>query len=201
MSEIKVIKTQGTKSEPEYVRPKETYSEKINKQGNEAMEEKLIDYVRVGEGYSKYKSIDDVPLNTHIRYVSQKDGKVVFRLGGFLKKIFPDYVVLSNGKTNWSVQKYHWNIGDDTSQSTNDSSASERTPKFTTIFFKKKTEEDNLHETIETKNEVIKDNLRLIDTIRENSEKKDKKIIELEQELIKQKQHCLKLIEIIKQRD
>ena len=40
------------------------------------------------------------------------------------------------------------------------------------FFLKKKTEEDSLHETIDTKNEVIK-----------------------------QKQHCMKLIEIIKQRD
>ena len=201
MSQVKVIKTEAPKSESKYVRPKETYSDKLNKLGNEAMEEKLIDYVRIGEGYSKYKSIDDVPLNTHIRYVTQKDGVLTFRLGGFLKKTFPDYIVLTNNKVNWSVQKYHWNLGDDSSRDTNESTSSERTPRFTTIFFKKKTEEDSLHETIDTKNEVIKDNLRLIDTRLENSEKKDKHIIELENEIIKQKQHCMKLIEIIKQRD
>lgn len=59
------------------------------------------------EEYSQVDSIDDVPLNSHIRYftVNLKTGKKQFRLGGFLTKIEEEYVVLSNGQLSWSVQK------------------------------------------------------------------------------------------------
>ncbi len=57
--------------------------------------------------YTQLDTIDDTPLNSHIRYftVDKKTGKKQFRLGGFLTKIDNDYVVLSNGKLSWSVQK------------------------------------------------------------------------------------------------
>jgi hypothetical protein len=59
------------------------------------------------EEYSQIDYIDDVPLNSHIRYftVNLKTGKKLFRLGGFLTKIEDDYVILSNGQLSWSVQK------------------------------------------------------------------------------------------------
>lgn len=59
------------------------------------------------EEYSQVDNIDDVPLNSHLRYftINVKTGKKQFRLGGFLTKIDKDYVVLSNGTLSWSVQK------------------------------------------------------------------------------------------------
>jgi hypothetical protein len=59
------------------------------------------------EEYVKLDSIDEAPLNSHIRYftIDKKTNKKQFRLGGFLTKIDTAYVVLSNGRLSWSVQK------------------------------------------------------------------------------------------------
>jgi hypothetical protein len=62
------------------------------------IKEKLKEYVPL-------ETIDDVSINSHIRYFTVNNGKKQFRLGGFLTKIDTDYVVLSNGKLSWSVQK------------------------------------------------------------------------------------------------
>ena len=63
----------------------------------------------IKEKLQEYSQIDDIgnaSLNSHIRYFTiDKNGKKQFRLGGFLTKIDNDYVVLSNGKLSWSVQK------------------------------------------------------------------------------------------------
>jgi hypothetical protein len=56
--------------------------------------------------YTPLEIIDEAPINSHIRYFTvDSKGKKQFRLGGFLTKIDTDYVVLSNGKLSWSVQK------------------------------------------------------------------------------------------------
>ncbi len=59
------------------------------------------------EDYKLVKDIDDVSLNTHLRYFTfdEKTGKKYFRLGGFLTKNEKEYIVLSNGQLSWSVQK------------------------------------------------------------------------------------------------
>lgn len=59
------------------------------------------------EEYKQVDDIEDVSLNTHIRYFTfnPTNGKKQFRLGGFLTKIGDKYVVLSNGSLSWSVQK------------------------------------------------------------------------------------------------
>ena len=79
-----------------YVRPKSTYQETMT---NKEIADKLKDYKKV-------INILQVPINTHIRYFTTKDGKTVFRLGGSLMKIGENqkYVVLSNGSVSWSVQ-------------------------------------------------------------------------------------------------
>lgn len=84
-------------SDKTYKRPKTTFQENLT--ANE-IAEKL-------QGYEKVDNIEDVPLNTHIRYFTTKsDGTQVFRLGGFLfNKQNPEkYVMLNNGKNTWSVQ-------------------------------------------------------------------------------------------------
>ena len=59
----------------------------------------------------RVENIDDVPLNTHVRCITWKDGVQKFRLGGLLKKnVKTDpYVRLSSGNYHWSVQKNHFN--------------------------------------------------------------------------------------------
>ena len=84
-------------SDKSYVRPKITYQEKLT-------EDEISDKL---QGYAKVDNIADVPINTHLRYIStQPDGSQVFRTGGFLqnKQNADIYVMLQNGKVSWSVQ-------------------------------------------------------------------------------------------------
>jgi hypothetical protein len=83
-----------------YKRPNTTYQDTI--QTKESMMKKL-------ENYERAEDIEDVPIDTHMRYVTlDKNKKQAFRLGGLLKKIHPKYVILSNGNYTWSVQRYHY---------------------------------------------------------------------------------------------
>ena len=81
-----------------YRRPKKTFQDTLTEK---EIQEQLRDYQLVDD-------ITQVPINTHIRYfVYDKESKQKkFRLGGNLTKIDPikQYLVLSNGKTSWSVQ-------------------------------------------------------------------------------------------------
>jgi len=79
-----------------YSRPDITYTDQLSK---EQIEKKLEDYKKVDD-------IMKVPLGVHLRYFSDVNGKLAFRMGGQLHKNtgLPDYVILSNGKTQWSVQ-------------------------------------------------------------------------------------------------
>lgn len=82
-----------------YKRPDVTFTDQLSK---EQIEEKLEDYKKVDD-------IFKVPLGVHLRYFSNINGKMVFRMGGLLHKNtgLPDYVILSTnptGKPGWSVQ-------------------------------------------------------------------------------------------------
>ena len=76
---------------------KKTYTSNLTK---EQINEKLEDYKLV-------EDISKVPLGTHLRYFSIKDGTKLFRMGGNLKRNLdlPKFVILVNalGK-EWSVQ-------------------------------------------------------------------------------------------------
>lgn len=83
-------------SDRDYKRPKHTYQEQLTA---EEISQKL-------KGYEKVDNIEDVALNTHLRYFkTNSDGSQSFRLGGFLfnKKDADKFVVLSNGKNTWCV--------------------------------------------------------------------------------------------------
>jgi hypothetical protein len=124
-------------SKSSYDRPNKTLTDTL--QSNSKMKEKLINYERVDD-------IDDVPINTHVRYVTLKDGSQRFCLGGFLTRKHSKYVVLSNGKLSWSVQRYHW-LGNDKSNE----------PDFETIFFRILSKEDKQNKIIEKQqNEILK---------------------------------------------
>jgi hypothetical protein len=80
-----------------YQRPVATFQEQLT--GDE-ISKKL-------EGYEEVNNLEEVPLNTHLRYFTQNEqGIDQFRTGGFLqnKTNADKYVILTNGKNNWSVQ-------------------------------------------------------------------------------------------------
>lgn len=117
-------------------RPKTTYTDTL--QNKAAMQEKLKNYKRVDD-------IDDVPINTHVRYVTlDKEHKQVFRLGGLLKKIHSKYVQLSNGTYTWSVQRYHYK--NDTDEE----------PMFETVFFRVIPTEERYVDIIKQQEQRIK---------------------------------------------
>jgi hypothetical protein len=94
----------------DYKRPRKTLTDKLSP---EEIKNKLEDYIEVEE-------ISKVPLNSHLRYFtekydeSKKKNSKVFRLGGFLvnKNNYDKYIVLSNvpdtgvinnNRKTWSV--------------------------------------------------------------------------------------------------
>ena len=105
----------------DYLRPKTTYQDTL--QTKEAIKKKLTHYVE--------SQIETIPIGTHVRYISlDKDKKPAFRLGGFIKIIHPKYVILSNKKFNWSVQRFFFTKNGEL--------------QYKTRFFKKMTERDYL---------------------------------------------------------
>lgn len=107
--------TKRISEDKSYKRPKQTKMDKL--QDIESIKKKLI-------GYTKVENISDVPLHSHIRYITWKDNKQRFCVGGWLKKIHDDYVVLSSKTISWSVQRKHF-------------SPKNKKLLFETIFFKK----------------------------------------------------------------
>ena len=81
-----------------YKRPNQTITDTL--QHPDAYKEKL-------KGYTEVKDIDYVTVNTHVRYFVYdiEESKWKFRTGGLLKRKHAKYVVLSNGKYTWSVQR------------------------------------------------------------------------------------------------
>jgi hypothetical protein len=87
-------------TEDDYVRPTLTYQDRLTRDEIEAL---LEDYIEI-------KSLDEfykLPAKTQIRYFTNQDNKMKFRLGGQLHNLvgMPKYVVLvNNKKQTWCVQ-------------------------------------------------------------------------------------------------
>ena len=81
-----------------YTRPKKTITDSL--QSPDKWREKL-------KGYNEVADIDYVTVRTHVRYFvyDLELNKWLFRTGGLLTKKHDKYVVLSNGKYSWSVQR------------------------------------------------------------------------------------------------
>jgi hypothetical protein len=57
------------------------------------------------EDYNQVKNINDVAIGTHLRYFSKVGNENKFRMGGNLKLIEKEYVILKNAvNVEWSVQ-------------------------------------------------------------------------------------------------
>lgn len=90
----KNYKKLGTDSN--YKKPKVTYQDQLTV---EEIKEKLQGYIRVDD-------LEEVPIDTHLRYFVKDESGEKFRLGGFLKnkRECHKYVMLSNGTDCWPVQ-------------------------------------------------------------------------------------------------
>ena len=81
-----------------YQRPVTTYTENLTRQ---QIKEQLKDYKEISD-------ITMISIGCHVRYFSTdpKTKKKLFRLGGSVNKIDPEYrfIILSNGTVSWSVQ-------------------------------------------------------------------------------------------------
>lgn len=76
---------------------KKTFTDNLTK---EEINEKLEDYKLV-------EDMSNIPLGTHLRYFTEKDGVKLFRMGGNLKRNLdlPNFVVLQNALgVEWTVQ-------------------------------------------------------------------------------------------------
>ena len=81
-----------------YQKPAQTYQDKLTRQ-------------QIKEQLKDYKEINDITMlsiGCHVRYFSIDPAtkKKLFRLGGTVNKIDPEYrfIILSNGTLSWSVQ-------------------------------------------------------------------------------------------------
>ena len=85
------------KTQQGYVRPEKTRTQALTDEEKQNMLQK----------YVPVEVIDVVPPMTHVRYESwAKDKKCyLFRMGGFLSSVGPEFVILSNGTNTWSVSK------------------------------------------------------------------------------------------------
>jgi uncharacterized protein YneR len=81
--------------ESEYEKPQKTFTERLTKK---EIEDYMIDYEKT--------DIKKIALGTHVRYFEKVNGDIKFRIGGnlMINNGLPKYVVLTNGRTNWSVQ-------------------------------------------------------------------------------------------------
>ena len=118
MNHKKTYTTRLTEDE-NYERPEQTITDLL--QSSAEMRRKL-------EGYGRVTDIDSIPKHTHIRYITWKNGKERFTLGGKLRKVMPKYIVLYNNNFSWSVQREHFD--------------KEGNIVFTTVFFNKMREVD-----------------------------------------------------------
>ncbi len=99
MSETKVKYQKYYSDYMDYERPPKTVTECLQKRHK--IEEQLKDYVEINND-----ELESLKMNTHIKYIGYdiNKKKELFRLGGILRKILPEYIILQ-GKYRFSVQR------------------------------------------------------------------------------------------------
>jgi len=99
MSETKVKYQKYYSDYMDYERPPKTVTECLQKRHK--IEEQLKDYVEINND-----ELESVKMKTHIKYIGYdiNKKKELFRLGGILIKILPEYIILQ-GKYRFSVQR------------------------------------------------------------------------------------------------
>ena len=137
MNEEKKFNTIRLNSSHTYNRPSKTITDSL--QDPIKFREKL-------KGYKEVDDIDSVSISTHVRYFiyDKTDNKWKFRTGGLLAKKHAKYVILSNNKYSWSVQK---EVSSEKGLSSIDDNESSEV--FETKFFKILSKEEKNEEEIE----------------------------------------------------
>ena len=84
----------------DYERPPKTVTECLQKRHK--IEEQLADYIEIMN-----EDLEKLKLKTPIKYIGYdiNKKKELFRLGGVLRKVYPEYIILE-GKYRFSVQRY-----------------------------------------------------------------------------------------------
>ena len=125
-----------------FQRPEQTFTDTL--QTEKGVMKKLKNYKRI-------QDISTVDRGTHVRYITWKNGGQRFCLGGWLRTVADQYIVLATKKLSWSVQRYHYD--DDNNL------------LFTTLFFVKKGKLDEYEHVIKQQyleiQELKKENKRL----------------------------------------
>jgi len=89
-------------TDDDYQRPKKTITDLMQTQDN--VEQKLEDYDEISN-----EELDQMPLGIHVRYIGydKRKNKEIFRFGGVIRKIDPNYLVLiGNNNVSFSSQRY-----------------------------------------------------------------------------------------------
>ena len=143
-----------------YTRPNITYTDTI--QDIDKIKKLVKDYTRV-------ESIDEVPLGTFVKYLTLKNNKQRFCIGGRLYKKHKDYVILAGvNNSRFSVQRYHWNKNSDKKKDQ---------PIFITIFWKSKFDCNTVN--VKKLKQTIKELHQSNEQLMEDNEKLKKTIITL----------------------
>jgi cell division protein FtsB len=147
-----------------YTRPNITYTDTIQN----------IDKIKnLVKDYNRVESIDEVPLGTFVKYLTLRDSKQRFCIGGRLYKKHKDYVILAGvNNSRFSVQRYHWDKNADKKKDQ---------PIFITIFWKSQFDCNtvNVKKLKQTIKELHQSNEQLI----EDNEKLKKTIITLSKQI------------------
>ena len=96
------IKTKRISDDVNFIRGKKTITDLMQTQDN--VEQQLEDYQEISN-----EELDNVPLGVRLKYISynKKTNKEIFRFGGIIRKINPDYLVLiGNNNLSFSTQRY-----------------------------------------------------------------------------------------------
>jgi hypothetical protein len=94
-------------NEDDYNKPTKTITDLI--QTRDAIDEKLKNYTEIDN-----KDLELLPKNVHISYItySVEKNMELFRMGGYLRKVAKDYIVLAGkGNKTFSVQRKIYNNG------------------------------------------------------------------------------------------
>lgn len=92
----KIQKLKKISDDKDYIKSEQTVTEKLSA---DEIQKLLEDYKKIDS--------NELKRGFHVRYFKiNQDKSVEFKLGGNILKVngLPEYIVLSNGKLNWSVQ-------------------------------------------------------------------------------------------------
>ena len=156
----------------------------------EEMTKMLEDYIRID-------NIDDVPRQSHVRYITlDQEGRQAFRRGGYVEYISDNYVKLSIGNNTWFVQRYHYDRINDPDKTT---------PIFETIFWKKRDQVDDIVDYLEQqKSEIdfLKEQINLcrdiLQILKEEHEVNRDAIERLKGQVTKCRQMCDRIYQHVK---